>query len=152
MIHKRKELIIMKKTYKIEVDCANCANKMEEAANKTEGVKSAVVNFMALKMTVEFNEGMRLAFIGSINDEILVFEELAYDFIDYIKAMNLTIIEDYYKIEDKELSNHELLKAIAFKRGCLLKGGEPDILKASQILIDDFRSGNLGKISLERPM
>lgn len=96
--------------------------------------------------------GMRLAFIGSINDEILVFEELAYDFIDYIKAMNLTIIEDYYKIEDKELSNHELLKAIAFKRGCLLKGGEPDILKASQILIDDFRSGNLGKISLERPM
>ena len=47
----------MKKTYKIEVDCANCANKMEVAANKTEGVKSAVVNFMALKMTVEFEEG-----------------------------------------------------------------------------------------------
>ena len=47
----------MKKTYSIEVDCANCANKMEEAANKTEGVKSAVVNFMALKMTVEFEEG-----------------------------------------------------------------------------------------------
>ena len=47
----------MKKTYKIEVDCANCANKMEQAANKTEGVKSAVVNFMALKMTVEFHDG-----------------------------------------------------------------------------------------------
>lgn len=47
----------MKKTYKIEVDCANCANKMEEAANKTEGVKKAVVNFMTLKMTVEFEEG-----------------------------------------------------------------------------------------------
>lgn len=47
----------MKKTYKIEVDCANCANKMEEAANKTEGVKEAVVNFMTLKMTVEFEEG-----------------------------------------------------------------------------------------------
>jgi len=47
----------MKKTYKIEVDCANCANKMEEAANKTEGVKSATVNFMALKMSVEFEEG-----------------------------------------------------------------------------------------------
>ena len=41
----------MKKTYKIEVDCANCANLMEEAANKTEGVKSAVVNFMTQKMT-----------------------------------------------------------------------------------------------------
>ncbi len=47
----------MKKNYKIEVDCANCANKMEEAARKTEGVKDATVNFMALKMKVEFEEG-----------------------------------------------------------------------------------------------
>ena len=47
----------MKKTYKIEVDCANCANLMEEAAKNTAGVKDAVVNFMALKMKVEFEEG-----------------------------------------------------------------------------------------------
>jgi len=47
----------MKKTYKIEVDCANCANKMEEAARRTPGVVSATVNFMALKMIVEFAEG-----------------------------------------------------------------------------------------------
>ncbi len=47
----------MKKTYKIEVDCANCAAKMEEAAKKTEGVKDATVNFMTLKMKVEFEEG-----------------------------------------------------------------------------------------------
>ena len=47
----------MKKTYKIDVDCANCANKMEEAAKKTPGVKDAIVNFMALKMIVEFEEG-----------------------------------------------------------------------------------------------
>ncbi|MBP5490786.1 MAG: cation transporter [Lachnospiraceae bacterium] len=47
----------MKKSYKIDVDCANCANKMEEAANKTAGVKNAVVNFMALKMDVEFEDG-----------------------------------------------------------------------------------------------
>ena len=47
----------MKKKYKIEVDCANCANKMESAARCTEGVKDAVVNFMALKMEVEFEEG-----------------------------------------------------------------------------------------------
>lgn len=47
----------MKKTYKIEVDCANCANLMEEAAKKTAGVKEASVNFMALKMKVEFDEG-----------------------------------------------------------------------------------------------
>ena len=47
----------MKKTYKIDVDCANCANKMEDAAKKTEGVKDASVNFMTLKMSVEFEEG-----------------------------------------------------------------------------------------------
>ena len=47
----------MKKTYAIEVDCANCANLMEEAAEKTEGVASAVVNFMPLKMIVEYAEG-----------------------------------------------------------------------------------------------
>ena len=46
----------MKKTYAIEVDCANCANLMEEAAGKTEGVTSAVVNFMTQKMIVEFAE------------------------------------------------------------------------------------------------
>ena len=47
----------MKKTYKIEVDCANCANLMEDAANRTEGVVSAVVNYMTQKMIVEFAEG-----------------------------------------------------------------------------------------------
>lgn len=47
----------MKKTYKIDVCCANCANKMEMAANKTEGVKEAVVNFMTQKLIVEFEEG-----------------------------------------------------------------------------------------------
>ena len=47
----------MKKTYKIDVDCANCANKMEDAAKNTAGVKDATVNFMALKMIVEFEEG-----------------------------------------------------------------------------------------------
>ncbi len=47
----------MKKSYKIDVDCANCAQKMEDAANATNGVKNAVVNFMFLKMNVEFDEG-----------------------------------------------------------------------------------------------
>lgn len=47
----------MKKTYKIDVDCANCANKMEQVAKETAGVKDATVNFMMLKMIVEFEEG-----------------------------------------------------------------------------------------------
>ena len=53
----------MKKTYKIEVDCANCANKMEDAAWKTEGVKEVTVNFMTQKMIVEFDEGADAAAI-----------------------------------------------------------------------------------------
>ena len=57
MTKKRKEVFIMKKTYKIDVDCANCANKMEQAAKNTDGVKDATVNFMMLKMIVEFEEG-----------------------------------------------------------------------------------------------
>jgi len=48
----------MKKTYDIEVDCANCANKMQTAANNTEGVKNCVVNYMTLKMSVEFVDGV----------------------------------------------------------------------------------------------
>ena len=51
----------MKKTYKIEVDCANCANLMEDAAKKTQGVKDAVVNFMTQKMIVEFEDGQEPA-------------------------------------------------------------------------------------------
>lgn len=58
----------MKKTYKIEVDCANCANKMEEAAKKTNGVAGATVNFMTLKMQVEFEEG---ADCKSVMQEVL---------------------------------------------------------------------------------
>ena len=51
----------MKKTYKIDVDCANCANKMEDAAKNTAGVKNATVNFMTLKMSVEFEDGQEPA-------------------------------------------------------------------------------------------
>lgn len=57
MKEKQSEGNYMKKTYKIDVDCANCANKMEEAAKNTAGVKDATVNFMTLKMIVEFDEG-----------------------------------------------------------------------------------------------
>lgn len=58
----------MKKTYKIEVDCANCANLMEDAARKTAGVQSATVNFMTQKMIVEFEEGKEP---GTVMKEVL---------------------------------------------------------------------------------
>ena len=59
----------MKKTYSIEVDCANCANLMEEAAKKTEGVKNCAVSFMTLRMKVEFEEGADVdAVMRSVRD------------------------------------------------------------------------------------
>jgi len=58
----------MKKTYKIDVDCANCANKMEEAARNTAGVKDATVSFMTQKMKVEFDEG---ADVASVMQDVL---------------------------------------------------------------------------------
>ncbi len=58
----------MKKTYKIDVDCANCANKMEEAAGNTAGVRQATVNFMTLKMIVEFEDG---AEPGAVMQDVL---------------------------------------------------------------------------------
>ena len=66
----------MKKTYKIDVDCANCANKTEEAANKTEGVKNAVVNFMTLKMIVEFEDGVNAKEVmGRVLDNCKIVED-----------------------------------------------------------------------------
>ena len=58
---RKREDFIMKKTYKIDVDCANCANKMEDAAKKTAGVKDATVNFMTLKMSMECKRYIRTA-------------------------------------------------------------------------------------------
>ena len=68
IIHENKENTTMKKTYKIEVDCANCALKMEDAAKKTAGVKDATVSFMTQKMKVEFDEG---ADVASVMQDVL---------------------------------------------------------------------------------
>lgn len=95
--------------------------------------------------------GMKLAFIGSINDEILIEEELANDFIEYMKDYYPGALLRAYNIEEEVSDNYELLKRIAIIRGCLLKEGEPDITKASRILMDDFRAGKLGHFTLERP-
>ena len=95
--------------------------------------------------------GLKLAYIGSINDEILVMEELADSFINHISKTYPNAIKMAYNIMDDFESAYDLLGAIAVKRGCLQKAGEPDIGKASRLLMDDFRAGKLGRISLETP-
>ena len=97
--------------------------------------------------------GIRLAFVGSINDEILAKSELALKFIQFLKNNYCNALKDRYNIDvDSENSkDFEILAEIAKARLCLLKGNEPDLDKAANILLDDFRSGRLGKMTLEVP-
>ena len=92
--------------------------------------------------------GMRLAIIGSINDNILSKYDLAEYLINYLINNYCGIISKRYNIEEMDVS--KVLLGIADSRKCLMKGGEPDTEKAAAILIDDMRSGSLGRISLER--
>lgn len=94
--------------------------------------------------------GMKLAFIGSINDEILLTDELALDFIKHVSGRYGELIKERYSLENTE-NALEVLKGIAANRRCFKKGEELDLEKAAGMLIDDFRSGKLGRISLEWP-
>lgn len=99
----------------------------------------------------EDNEiGMRLAFIGSINDQILYSEELAADFIKYIQPIYPECIAGFYGFE-KQDDPYKCLEEIARVRRCLGKNETLDIKKAAMILLDDFRSGKLGRLTLELP-
>ncbi|MBE5953595.1 MAG: ribosome biogenesis GTPase YlqF [Lachnospiraceae bacterium] len=94
--------------------------------------------------------GKKLAYIGSINDEIIEKTELAYNFIEFLKNNYCNVLIERYNI-NSELSAYDILSEIAIARKCIVKGNEPDINKAANILFDDFRCGKLGNISLEFP-
>lgn len=94
--------------------------------------------------------GVRLALIGSIKDEILNVDELSLNLITCLTERYPGAIGRRYEIEEAG-KPVEILEAIARCRNCLLKGGELDYSKAAALLIDDFRSGKIGKISLETP-
>lgn len=91
--------------------------------------------------------GLLLAFIGSINDEILNRDELAMELLKFLHQNYAEVLKERYQIDGDD--SVEMLSQIARVRGCLLKGGEPDYSKAAAIVIDDFRSGKLGRITLE---
>lgn len=92
--------------------------------------------------------GIRLAFVGSIKDDILNMEELALKLIEYLKEHYTGLLEKRYGISE-EGNAVEILGEIAKARGCLKKGEELDYTKASGLLFDDFRSGKIGRITLE---
>ena len=92
--------------------------------------------------------GLHLAMIGSMNDEIIHLDELAYELIKFVTKEYPGILKARYDIEEQE-DTYETLKAICVSRRCYLKGEELDIMKASSLLVEDFRSGRLGRITLE---
>ena len=94
--------------------------------------------------------GLKLAFIGSIKDEILQTEELAAELVKFMKSAYPGVLEKKYDILAVE-DIYGCLRDIAESRHCLVRGSELDTGKAAAILLDDFRSGRLGRITLERP-
>lgn len=94
--------------------------------------------------------GMRLAMIGSMNDEIIVMEELACDLLKILRELYPDALRERYGIRWQE-SEAAVLEEIARSRGCYTKGENLDLKKAADILTDDFRSGRLGRMTLERP-
>ena len=94
--------------------------------------------------------GVKLAMLGSVNDEILNIDELSMELIKLLDEYFPEVISERYQIEKQE-EPLKVLEEIARVRACLLKGNELDISKAANILMDDFRSGRLGKLTLEFP-
>ncbi len=94
--------------------------------------------------------GLKLALIGSMNDNVIQVEEMAEDLIKMLRERYGGALAKRYGVEE-DREAFELLRDIAGKRGCLLKGEELDTEKAAALLLDDFRSGRLGRITLELP-
>lgn len=94
--------------------------------------------------------GERLAMIGSINDEILHADELAAAILIYLQKHYQGKIRERYETEESG-DAYAMLKEISIQRKCFLKGEEPDLLRTSRIIVDDFRGGRLGRITLESP-
>ncbi|GLC79861.1 ribosome biogenesis GTPase A [Lacrimispora brassicae] len=94
--------------------------------------------------------GIRLALIGSVNDQILNKDDLAMELIRFLTKKYPQVLSERYGLETKD--ELEALKQVARTRACLARGGELDLMKASNLFIDDFRNGKLGRITLEFPV
>jgi len=95
--------------------------------------------------------GINLALTGAIRSEILSLEELALKLIERLIAADSSLLEKGYGVLGPKDTPYGVLEQIAEKRGCLMKDGKKDTLRVSGILLEDFRTGRLGRISLEEP-
>ncbi len=96
----------------------------------------------------------RVAWIGSISDEILVTTDTAEKLLTYIRETYPGMLAEHYGIDEESLGDHpgaELLSRIGVRRGCLKKGGELDLERTASVVMEEFRNVKIGKISLEKP-
>ncbi|OPX51245.1 ribosome biogenesis GTPase YlqF [Clostridium thermobutyricum] len=94
---------------------------------------------------------LNLAFTGAIKDEIMDIEDLSYRLIERMSSHYSELLKERYKIEEVFDDPLETLNAIGRKRGCIVKGGEINYTRLAVMLLDEFRGGKMGNISLERP-
>lgn len=97
------------------------------------------------------NSGYRLAVTGAIKDTAIEYEDIAYYAAEYLLEHYPTRLQDRYELATLPNTDHELMEAIALRRGCLRAGGHFDIYKVSTILLNELRSGALGPLSVETP-
>lgn len=95
--------------------------------------------------------GLKLAMIGSINDEILNKEELASELLRFLLEHKRSVTASRYELEQEYAEPQAALVDIAVNRHCMLKGNTPDTAKAANMVIDDFRNGKFGRVTLEMP-
>lgn len=95
--------------------------------------------------------GLNLAFTGAIKDELLDVETLAIKLVEKLNKISTSFIERRYNIDVGNKSSYELINDIGKKRGCVIKGGEIDFTKTSNLILDEYRKGLIGKITLELP-
>jgi len=95
--------------------------------------------------------GLKLAFSGAIRDEIMDVEELAVHLISFLKEKYPNALKERYGLADFDKESYEILEDLGRKRGCIMSGGAVETVRASNILLDEFRASKLGNITLEFP-
>ena len=95
--------------------------------------------------------GLNLGFTGAIKDELLDMEVLAMKLVEKLNLISTKLLENRYNISVKNKSSIDIILEVGRKRGCIIKGGEVDFEKASKIILDEYRKGIIGRITLENP-
>ena len=97
------------------------------------------------------NTSLNLAFTGAIKDEVLDVQTLALKLIESLKRLYPQLLKERYEVDIENVSSIDILNSIAYKRGCILRGEEIDYEKVCNMVLDDFRKGRIGRVTLEMP-